>query len=97
LHAFEKFVETHQWIHFLAQTKEIRSNTSVCFKVDLSEEQTKTFVKLLEKEGVANDCGAYREAPAGLRFWCGATVEISDLEALFPWLEWAFEEVKTPK
>jgi phosphoserine aminotransferase len=94
LEAFEGFVEKHDWIHFLAEKKEIRSNTSVCFTLDLSPDQVKAFVKLLEKEQVAYDCGAYRDAPAGLRFWCGATVEKSDIEKLLPWLEWAYEEVK---
>ncbi len=94
LKVFEQFVETHGWIHFLAENKAIRSNTSVCFKIDLNEEKVKAFVKLLEKEGVANDCGAYRDAPAGLRFWCGATIEKSDIEKLLPWLEWAYDEVR---
>jgi phosphoserine aminotransferase len=97
LKTFENFVSTHSWLHFLAETKETRSNTSVCFKIDLAEDQVKAFVKLLDKEGAAYDCGAYRDAPAGLRFWCGATVEKSDIEALLPWLEWAYEEVKAPK
>jgi len=94
LEVFERFVKTHSWIHFLAETPEIRSNTSVCFKVDLSPEQVKAMVKLLEKEGVAYDCASYRDAPPGLRFWCGATVEKSDIEKLLPWLEWAYEEAK---
>jgi phosphoserine aminotransferase len=94
LGVFEKFVETHPWIHFLAETKEIRSSTSVCFSLDLTPDQVKAFVKHLEKEGVAFDCGAYRDAPPGLRFWCGATVETSDIEKLLPWLEWAYEEAK---
>ncbi|MBN1524271.1 MAG: phosphoserine transaminase [Spirochaetales bacterium] len=94
LAVFEKFVESNSWISFLAANKEIRSNTSVCFSLDLTEEQVKAFVKLLDKEGVAYDCGAYRDAPPGLRFWCGATVETSDIELLLPWLQWAYEEVK---
>jgi len=94
LAAFEKFVDSHSWIHFLASDKVIRSNTSVCFSIDLTEEQVKAFVKLLDKEDVAHDCGAYKNAPPGLRFWCGATVETSDIELLLPWLEWAYEEVK---
>jgi phosphoserine aminotransferase len=96
LKTFEKFVETHPWIHFLAENKEIRSNTSVCFSLDLTPDQVKIFVKLLDKEGAAYDCGAYRDAPPGLRFWCGATVEKSDIEKLLPWLEWAYEEAKKP-
>ncbi len=96
LKTFEKFVESHPWIRFLAETKEIRSNTSVCFSVDLTPDQVKALVKMLDKEGVAYDCGAYRDAPPGLRFWCGATVEKSDIEKLLPWLEWAYEEAKKP-
>jgi phosphoserine aminotransferase len=96
LKVFEKFVDTHTWIHFLAETKEIRSSTSVCFSLDLTPDQVKVFVKLLEKEGVALDCGAYRDAPPGLRFWCGATVEKSDIEKLLPWLEWTYEEAQKP-
>jgi len=94
LNVFEKFVEKHDWIHFLAERKEMRSNTSVCFTLDFPPDQVKAFVRLLEKEDVAYDCGAYRDAPAGLRSWCGATVEKSDIEKLLPWLEWAYEEVK---
>jgi phosphoserine aminotransferase len=94
LAVFEGFVASHPWIQFLAEERSIRSNTSVCFKLDLTPEQVKKMVKLLETEKVAYDCGAYKDAPAGLRFWCGATVETSDIEKLLPWLEWAYEEVK---
>jgi len=94
LAVFEKFVATHSWIHFLADKKEHRSNTSVCFTVDLTPDQVKKVVKLLEAEKAAFDFGAYKDAPPGLRFWCGATVEKSDLEKALPWLEWAYAEVK---
>jgi phosphoserine aminotransferase len=94
LAVFEDFVAKHDWITFLAETKEIRSNTSVCFKVNLPEDKVKAMVKLLGDEKVAYDCASYREAPPGLRFWCGATVETSDLQILTQWLEWAYEQVK---
>ena len=81
-----------------------RSNTSVCLSivdpdfVALSPEQRAAFAKkivaLLEAENVAYDVGSYRDAPPGLRIWCGGTVETSDIEALCPWLEWAFEATK---
>ncbi|MGD8538256.1 MAG: phosphoserine transaminase [Candidatus Aminicenantes bacterium] len=93
LKVWEEFVEKHDWIDFLAENKEIRSNTSVCFKVDLPEDKLKEMVKLLADEGVAYDCGSYRDAPPGLRFWSGATVEASDLEIVTQWLEWAYNEV----
>ncbi|MFD2230963.1 phosphoserine transaminase [Alkalimarinus sediminis] len=93
LAVIEAFVEQNGWIHFLAETPETRSNTSVCLTLDLTEAQTKQLAKLLEEEGVAFDIGAYRDAPAGLRIWCGSTVEASDLEALMPWLAWAYQEV----
>ena len=91
------------WVDFLAATPDIRSNTSVCLKVvdpriaalpeDAQADFAKKLASLLEKEGAALDIGGYRDAPAGLRIWCGATVEASDLEALTPWLDWAFETV----
>ena len=92
LAVFEQFVATHAWIHFLADKKEYRSNTSVCFTLDLTPEQVKKMVKLLDSEKAAFDCGAYKDAPPGLRFWCGATVEKSDIEKVLPWLEWAYAE-----
>jgi len=94
LAAFEAFVEKNDWIDFLATDKAIRSNTSVCLTLDLDAEKVKELIKLLADESIAYDCGAYRDAPAGLRFWCGATVEASDIEAMLPWLEWAYNEVK---
>lgn len=91
------------WVDFLAATPDIRSNTSVCLKVvdpkicalpeDAQADFAKKLASLLEKEGAALDIGGYRDAPAGLRIWCGATVEASDLEALTPWLDWAFATV----
>jgi phosphoserine aminotransferase len=94
LAVFESFVAAHPWIRFLAAEARYRSNTSVCLSLDASPEQVKKLVKLLDAERVAYDCGAYKDAPPGLRFWCGATVEQSDIEKLLPWLEWAYEEVR---
>ncbi|AML50986.1 phosphoserine transaminase [Falsihalocynthiibacter arcticus] len=90
-----KFVETHDWIEFLAADPAIRSTTSVCVKfTDARIKDGATFAKAvakrLENEGVALDIGAYRDAPAGLRIWCGGTIEASDVAALMPWLDWAF-------
>jgi len=92
------------WVAHLAKNANERSNTSVCLKVvdpavtRLSADEQAAFAKkisgLLEKEGVAYDIAYYRDAPPGLRIWCGATVETSDIEALTPWLDWAFAEVK---
>jgi phosphoserine aminotransferase len=87
LSVLENFVAKNDWIHFLASDPSIRSNTSVCLTLDLDKDQVKKFVALLEAEGVAYDIGAYRDAPDGLRIWCGATVEKDDLEALLPWLK----------
>ena len=94
LKAIEDFVATHPWISFLARRPETRSNTSVCLSLDLPAEQVKALVKLLEKEGVAYDIGSYKDAPPGIRIWCGATVETADVQALLPWLAWAYEQVK---
>ena len=90
------FCEAHDWIANLSDVVEVRSITSVCLKFTDARIRdqaafAKSFVKRLEDEGVAYDIGAYRDAPPGLRIWCGGTVETSDLEALMPWLEWAFE------
>jgi phosphoserine aminotransferase len=93
LDVIKGFVESRPWAHFLAQEADQISNTSVCLTLDLDPDQVKQIVKLLASETVAFDIGAYRDAPAGLRIWCGATVEAADLEALLPWLDWAFSEV----
>jgi len=92
------------WVDFLAKDPRTRSNTSVCLKIvepavaALSADQQAAFAKnlagLLEKEGVAYDIAAHRDAPPGLRIWCGSTVEASDLEALTPWLDWAFAQTR---
>ncbi|WP_424974876.1 phosphoserine transaminase [Dinoroseobacter sp. S124A] len=94
--AVTAFVEANDWIDFLAVDPATRSNTSVCLK--FSDERildgasfAKAVAKRLEAEGIALDIGAYRDAPAGLRIWCGGTVETSDVEAMLPWLAWAFE------
>ncbi len=93
LGVIEKFVEENCWIQFLAANPSIRSNTSVCLKVELSPEQLKLLTKLLESEGAAYDIASYRDAPPGLRFWCGATVEKEDLETAMLWVKWAYHQV----
>jgi phosphoserine aminotransferase len=95
LAVIEEFVATHPWIDFLAKSAEARSNTSVCLSLDLTADQVKTLTSLLEQHQVAYDIGAYRDAPAGLRIWCGSTIEKANLEALCVWLEWAYQQVKT--
>ena len=102
--AIADWVAKTSWVDFLAVSPEIRSNTSVCLKVvdpavtRLSAEDQAAFAKtlagLVEKEGAAYDIAYYRDAPPGLRIWCGATAETSDVEALTPWLDWAFAEAK---
>ncbi|MFW6137038.1 MAG: phosphoserine transaminase [Candidatus Aminicenantaceae bacterium] len=95
LKVWENFVARHDWIDFLAETPETRSNTSVCFRVDLPEDKIKRMVQILAEEEIAYDCGSYRDAPPGLRFWSGATVEKSDLENVTQWLEWTYNQVKS--
>jgi phosphoserine aminotransferase len=98
------FVAANDWIANLAVVDETRSNTSVCLKIvdkdvaaldaDAQAAFAKGVVALLEKENVALDIGAYRDAPSGLRIWAGATIETADIEAVMPWLAWAFETQK---
>jgi phosphoserine aminotransferase len=78
------------WVDFLVADAAIRSNTSVCLKLVDERVSAKDLAALLETEGVALDAASYRSAPPGLRIWCGATIEQSDLQALTPWLDWAF-------
>jgi phosphoserine aminotransferase len=102
--ALSAWVERMPWIDFLPADPKIRSNTSICLKVidpavtALSPEGQGAFAKaiasLLEKDHIAYDIGSYRDAPPGLRVWCGATVETSDIEALTHWLDFAFATVK---
>lgn len=90
----DAFVNAREWVNFLAVDEKTRSNTSVCLTLTLPADKVKTMTSLLAEHSAAFDIGAYRDAPAGLRIWCGATVEKSDLEALVPWLDWAYNEVK---
>jgi phosphoserine aminotransferase len=94
--AIWNFCAERPWIANLAVDPATRSNTSVCLKftdprITDGAAFAKAVAKRLEREKIALDVGAYRDAPAGLRIWCGATVETSDIEAMLPWLEWAFE------
>jgi phosphoserine aminotransferase len=104
LGVLDRWIRKCGWADFLATEQGSRSNTSVCIKIidpwfrnlgDVAQaEAAKKIASLLENEGVAYDIAGYRSAPPGLRIWCGATVERSDLEALTPWLDWAFAQVK---
>lgn len=104
LAAIEAWAARTPWVGFLAEDKAIRSCTSVCLVIkdpavtaldaEAKAAFSKKMVAALEAEKVAYDIDAYRDAPPGLRIWAGATVETADLEALFPWLEWAFAEAK---
>jgi len=95
-----RFVDSRDWIANLAEDPATRSNTSVCLRftdprITDGAAFAKSVAKRLETAGVAYDVGAYRDAPAGLRIWCGATVETADIAALMPWIDWAFaQEIK---
>lgn len=92
--ALNKIVAEREWLGHLAVDKGIRSKTSVCLTVAGADEAfIKAFAALLEKAGAAFDIAGYRDAPAGLRIWCGATVDTADIEALGPWLDYAFATV----
>jgi len=96
-----EWVARTPWVDFLVSDAAIRSNTSVCLKVvdgrvtSLPEPAQAEFAKnlaaILERESVALDAASYRSAPPGLRIWCGATIESSDVQSLTPWLDWAFD------
>jgi len=93
--ALDKIVAERDWLGHLAVDKGIRSRTSVCLTVDGADADfIKAFAGLLEKEGAAYDIAGYRDAPPGLRIWCGATVDTADIEALGPWLDWAWASLK---
>ncbi|MEM6833124.1 MAG: phosphoserine transaminase [Pseudomonadota bacterium] len=104
LAVIEAWVEKTDWVDFLAEDKATRSNTSVCLKVvdetvatwaaETQAALPKRMSSMLEERDVAYDINGYRDAPPGLRIWCGATVDTSDVEALLPWLDWAFEAAK---
>ena len=99
-----EWVAQSDWVDFLCADPALRSNTSVCLKIvdpqiaaleaDVQAKLAKAVVSRLDKEGVAYDIGAYRDAPSGFRIWCGSTVEAADLEKLVPWLDWAFAQEK---
>lgn len=105
LAAVAKWVDASSWIDFLAADPATRSSTSICLQVvdDWARGRDpkqvaaalKAMAKRLESEDVAYDIGSYRDAPSGLRIWGGATVETQDLEALFPWLDWAWSEARS--
>ena len=102
--ALQAWVDASAWAENLVPVAAERSNTSVCLKIvdpviaaldDTAQKAfVKAMVKLLEAEAAAYDIGGYRDAPAGLRIWCGATVDTADIKALTPWLDWAFEAAK---
>ena len=102
--ALARWVARTPWVEFLAKDPTTRSNTSVCLKIvdsevaalppDMRDAFPRRMAALLDLENAAKDIASYRDAPPGLRIWTGATVEMSDLAALLPWLDWAFAETK---
>ncbi len=103
LTAVSKWVAKTSWIEFLCEDDNIRSNTSICLKLsdtcdlpsELKATAPKKMAQLLDKQGIAFDINGYRDAPAGLRIWGGATVDSDDMEKLMPWIDWAYNEIKT--
>ena len=105
LSVIEEWVEKTYWTDFLAKSVDVRSNTSICLKIidpwflKLNSKTQKAIPKeleaLLEQNGAAFDINGYRDAPPGLRIWGGATVESEDTKDLLPWLDWAYEEIKS--
>jgi len=102
LAAIAAWVEKTDWIEFLCSNKDIRSNTSICLKLsdacpligDDRANAPKKMAQLLDKEGIAFDINGYRDAPAGLRIWGGATVDASDTKNLMPWIDWAYTQIQ---
>jgi phosphoserine aminotransferase len=93
--ALDRIVTGRNWLSYLAVDADARSKTSVCLTVAGADEaMIKAMARLLEEEGAAFDIAGYRDAPPGLRIWCGATVDSADIEALGPWLDWAWEQVQ---
>ena len=104
LAAIKTWVDKRDWIEFLATDPATISSTSICLRIvdewfsvqeeDAQRSLIKSLVNSLESEGVALDIGGYRDAPPGLRIWGGGTIEVSDIEALLPWLDWAYDEIR---
>ena len=93
--ALDRIVQERDWLSHLATDPVSRSTTSVCLTLEGADEgQIKRIAALLEEQGVAFDIAGYRDAPPGLRIWCGATVDTADIAALGPWLDWAWEQTK---
>jgi phosphoserine aminotransferase len=93
--ALDRIVAERDWLGHLAENPATRSRTSVCLTVAGADADfIKAFAGLLDKQDAAYDIAGYRDAPPGLRIWCGATVDTADIEALGPWLDWAFAETK---
>lgn len=93
LGVIEQFVDRNSWVRFLAEDRASRSNTSVCLVLDLPKDKVKQLCTMLADEGVAYDINSYRDAPPGIRIWCGATVDEADLIALTTWIEWAYAQL----